>query len=142
MKNRMKRELFVDSSAWYALADADDKHHHTAEAFLNQALKIYTRLVTSNGVVGETYTLIRTRLGYREAWEFITRVRSSSQLEMVFINEMIESQAYILLRQFQDQDFSYVDGTSFALMKARRMREAFAYDKHFLTAGFTMLPHI
>jgi len=138
----MKWELFVDTSAWYALADADDQHHHSAEVFLAQALKIYTRLVTSNSVVGETYTLIRTRLGYREAWEFITRVRSSSRLEIIFTNESIESEAYRLLRQFQDQDFSYVDGTSFALMKERKMTEAFAYDKHFLTAGFIKLPHV
>ena len=138
----MKRELFVDSSAWYALADVNDKHHTSAKAFLLQALKVYARFVTSNCVVGETYTLIRTRLGYREAWEFITRIKSSSRLEVIFINEMLESEAYRLLRQFQDQDFSYVDGISFVLMKARNITEAFAYDKHFLTAGFTKLPYV
>ncbi|HID56443.1 TPA: hypothetical protein EYP37_07925, partial [Candidatus Poribacteria bacterium] len=39
--------------------------------------------------MGEAYT-IRTRLGYREVWEFITRVRSSSRVEIVFIDEEIE----------------------------------------------------
>ncbi|MBC8233270.1 type II toxin-antitoxin system VapC family toxin [bacterium] len=138
----MSRELFVDSSAWYALADIDDKYHNSAKAFFSQCLKDYARLITSNCVVGETYTLIRTRLGYRPAWEFITRIRSSSRLEVIFINEVIESEAYKLLRRFQDKDFSYVDGTSFVLMKERKITEAFAYDKHFLSAGFIKLPYI
>jgi len=137
----MKRELFVDSSAWYALADADDKYHSSARAFLSQALEVYTRLITSNCVVGETYTLIRTRLGYREAWEFIARARSSSRLEVIFINEVMESEAYRLLRKFQDQDFSYVDGTSFALMRERKIEEAFTYDEHFSVTGFIKLPY-
>ena len=108
----MKKELFVDSSAWYALADISDRHHGSARGFLSQALEDYHRFVTSNCVVGETYTLIRTRLGYGEAWEFIERIRSSSRLEIVFIDEVMESEAYKLLREFQDQDLSYVDGTS------------------------------
>ena len=75
-------------------------------------------------------------------WEFITRIKSSSRLEVIFINEVIESETYKLLRRFQDKDFSYVDGTSFVLMKERKITEAFAYDKHFLSAGFIKLPYI
>jgi predicted nucleic acid-binding protein len=30
----MIRELFVDTTAWYALADADDKYHVSAKEFL------------------------------------------------------------------------------------------------------------
>jgi hypothetical protein len=136
----MLRELFVDTTAWYALADADDKYHHSAKEFLPEALNAYSRLVTSNHVIGETYTLIRTRLGYREVWEFISRVRSSPRVEIVFIDEEMESEAYDLLYQFQDQDFSYVDGTSFVVMRRRKIREAFSYDDHFSTAGFIRLP--
>ena len=138
----MKRELFVDTSAWYALADADDRNHESAKAFLSEALETHARFITSNCVVGETYTLIRTRLGHREAWEFIARVKASSRLEITFIDETTESEAYELLQQFQDQDFSYVDGTSFVLMKKRRAREAFTYDGHFSIVGFTRLPHV
>jgi len=60
----MIRELFIDTTAWYALADADDKYHVSAKEFLPEALSAYLRLVTSNHVIGETYTLIRTRLGF------------------------------------------------------------------------------
>jgi len=133
--------LFVDSSAWYALSDYDDRHHDSASVFLSQVLRSNNHLITSNLIIGETYTLLRARLGYREAWEFLARVKASSHLEIIFINEIIESKAYNLLKRFRDQNFSYVDGTSFVLMQERRITEAFAYDKHFLTAGFTLLPY-
>ena len=55
--------------------------------------------------------------------------------------EIIESKAYDLLKRFRDQSFSYVDGTSFVLMQEKKITEAFAFDKHFLTAGFAMLPY-
>jgi predicted nucleic acid-binding protein len=33
-----------------------------------------------------------------------------------------------------------VDGTSFALMRRRKIRHAFAFDRHFASAGFIRVP--
>jgi len=33
-----------------------------------------------------------------------------------------------------------MDGTSFALMRQQRMQHAFAFDTHFVTAGFLRIP--
>jgi len=38
-----------------------------------------------------------------------------------------------------DQDFSLADALSFAFMRKEKIIEAFAYDQHFTTAGFTLL---
>jgi len=38
-----------------------------------------------------------------------------------------------------DQDFSLADALSFAFMRREKIIEAFAYDRHFTTAGFTLL---
>jgi predicted nucleic acid-binding protein len=138
----MNKKIFIDTSAWYALADANDRNHASAKAFIYQALDIYDHFATSNCVIGETYTLMRRRLGYKEAWEFIKSIKSSPRLEIIFINEEIERGAYKILRHFKDQDFSYVDGVSFAVMKDRKIKEAFAYDEHFSIIGFTRLPYI
>jgi len=91
--------LFVDSSAWYALSDYDDKHHDSASIFLSQVLRSNNCLITSNLVIGETYTLLRARLGHREAWEFLSRVKASPYLNNIFINEVMESKAYNLLKK-------------------------------------------
>jgi len=36
--------------------------------------------------------------------------------------------------------FSFVDGVSFAVMRQRKLRSAFAFDAHFATAGFSRVP--
>ena len=54
--------------------------------------------------------------------------------------EQVERQAYEILERFADHPFSFVDATSFALMRQQRTRHAFAFDIHFATAGFLRVP--
>jgi len=42
--------------------------------------------------------------------------------------------------QTSDQDFSFTDCTSFALLSRLRIQEAFAFDHHFWAAGFVVVP--
>ena len=44
------------------------------------------------------------------------------------------------LERYDDQGFSYTDAVSFAVMTERGIRDALAMDRHFATAGFTLLP--
>jgi hypothetical protein len=118
----------------------DDDHHAAASQTLQGLLARQAVLVTTNHIVGETYTLLRVIRGYAAAAKFLRSVEETMRLERVFVPEELEVRACGLLAQFQDHDFSFVDATSFALMKARRLRYAFAFDSHFATAGFLRLP--
>jgi predicted nucleic acid-binding protein len=105
---------------------------------LVQAIGRNQRLITSNHVVGESYTLLRMRLGHRVAQEFLRRLRTSAIAQRVFVLEVWEDEAEDLLCQFTDQDFSFVDATSFVVMRKLVLRTAFAYDHHFLVAGYVL----
>lgn len=43
------------------------------------------------------------------------------------------------LVRFPDQRFSLTDAVSFEVMRRERVTHAFAFDKHFETAGFKLL---
>lgn len=43
------------------------------------------------------------------------------------------------LRRFTDQRFSLADAVSFEVMRRERLKHAFAFDRHFEAAGFTLL---
>jgi hypothetical protein len=133
-------ELFVDTSAWVALADAADDNHSAAAAIYPDMLKGYRRLVTTNLVIAETYILIRRGLGHRAAMAFLNRTRVSPRIEKVYADAELESQAEAILQRYQDQLFSYADAVSFALMRQRAIDEAFAFDRHFAVAGFRRVP--
>jgi len=138
----VKRSLFVDSAAWYAIADRDDPYHESAASFLPSALSTYTRLITTNHVVGESYTLIRLRLGYVAAQRFLKNLEQTYRLQRVFVVESQEDAAFGLLRRYEDQDFSFVDATSFVVMRALGIRDAFTFDRHFATLGFVIVPPV
>lgn len=132
----MAAKVFVDTSAWYALMDKDDAHHEAAWDAFPEILRQFAGLVTSNHVVGESYTLIQFCLGHRTAWQFLDLLNQSARLERVFTPENIETDAYALLKRYADQDFSFVDATSFAWMRVLRLRYALSFDRHFATMGF------
>jgi len=132
--------VFVDTGAWYAVQVTDDVYHAAAQAALLSLLEAGTLLITSNLVIGETYTLLRAAKGYREAKRFLDALGHSRKMERLFITEHLERKAYEILEQYADHPFSFVDGTSFALMRQQRMQHAFAFDTHFVTAGFLRIP--
>jgi len=136
----MAKELFVDTGAWVALADQDDKYHERAAREYPDLLKRHRRLVTTNLVVAEVYIILRKALGHAAAITFLESVRSSPRIEKVQSTEELEMKAESILRRYSDQGFSYTDAVSFALMRQRDIDTAFAFDKHFLIAGFSMVP--
>jgi predicted nucleic acid-binding protein len=61
---------------------------------------------------------------------------------MVYADAKLETLALEILRQYDDQDFSYADAVSFAVMRQRGVSEAFTFDHHFSILGFLTLPEI
>lgn len=136
----MSSALFVDTGAWYAALSPTDKWHDEAARLLKGVSKRKVSLVTSNLVVGETYTLLVVTRGHDAAWRFMDVLGLSARLEIARVEPEIEREAWAILKRFSDQDFSFVDGTSFALMRKRKLQRAFAFDRHFATAGFVRVP--
>jgi len=136
----MSTELLVDAGAWIALADADDQHHQPAAQAYPELLRRYRRLVTTNLAIAEAYIVIRRALGHMAAMAFLDGLSASPRVEKVYSDPMLEVEAERILRQYADQDFSYVDAVSFALMYHRGLTDAFAFDQHFATAGFVCVP--
>ena len=132
--------VFVDTGAWFAIQVSDDAHHSAARRVFPVILERCRSLVTSNLVIGETYTLLRITKGYREAKRFLDTLAHSKKLERMVVTEHLERQAYGILEHFSEHAFSFVDATSFALMRQARMRHAFAFDAHFRIAGFSTIP--
>ena|GEM_PF-60772 len=130
------RRVFVDTGAWYALQVSDDAWHRTAVATLEALVAAPHVLLTTNHVIAETYTLLRITCGHAPALRFLESLEETRRLERIFVSQAAEARADRLLRQYADQELSFVDATSFAVMRAERMRHAFAFDRHFATAGF------
>lgn len=60
-------------------------------------------------------------------------------LQVVRLTEELEEDALDWLRKHDEREYSFVDATSFAYMRARGVQEALAFDGDFAAAGFTEL---
>ena len=96
-------------------------------------------LTTSNHVRGETWTFLRKRGGHRAAVFFLDRVDETERLQVAFVSEELEAEALAWLRRRDEREYSFVDATSFALMRRLAIREALAFDGDFAAAGFVEL---
>ena len=58
---------------------------------------------------------------------------------MLRVEDDDEQNAWEWLRRHDEREYSFVDATSFALMRRLAIREAFAFDGDFAAAGFVEL---
>ncbi len=135
------QQLFVDTAAWASLELVNDQGHPMAIAFKEGPGRLY-RWVTTNWVIWETVMLLNHRANHAKAVQFYERARRSFSLELVQITAQHEALAWEIYRRYDDKDFSAVDCTSFAVMKAFHMTTAFTLDTHFRQAGFVVLPAV
>lgn len=134
------RGLFVDTSAWVAVTDGSDQHHPEAEAFYRHAFVDYRGFVTTSLVLAESYALLRRGLGTSRVLLWFDRLLASPRIEIVYEDRGLVDRARSLLARHEDQGFSLTDVVSFVVMRDRGVREAFAFDQHFRTAGFALVP--
>lgn len=124
---------FVDTSFWVAFTFRRDPHHDDALALWAAPQR---ELMTTDHVVGETWTFLRRRAGHTEAVRFLSAVEGSSKVGIVHVDAAVESEALTWLRRHDEREYSFVDATSFALMRRQRISEALAFDGDFSAAGF------
>jgi predicted nucleic acid-binding protein len=130
--------IFVDTS--FLIAGFDDRDPHHREALLIVKRISGRRLVTSNHVRGESWTWFRRKRWHAKAVDFLDSLRAGhSNLKVDFVAEQIEDEALAWLRRHDEREYSFVDATSFAFMRAHRITEALAFDGDFAAAGFTEL---
>jgi predicted nucleic acid-binding protein len=128
--------IFVDTSFWVATIAADDANHEQATRLAKNASN---RLVTSNHVRGETWTFLNRRYGHGPAVTFVNALDRTTRLRVEFVSRDLEDEALRWLRRHDEREYSFVDATSFALMRSLRIREALAFDGDFAAAGFIEL---
>jgi predicted nucleic acid-binding protein len=129
--------IFVDSSFWIGLVNSGDDRHAEAASLL--AEHVDEPLVTTNHVLGETWTFLRRRYHHGVATTFLDRIERAGRLEVSFATIELERDAWAWLRRHDERAYSFVDATSFALMSLLRVRDAFAFDGDFSAAGFVEL---
>lgn len=132
--------IFVDTGAFLARYLGRDQHHGQAVKAWQRLGKDAVRPATSNFVLDETFTLLGRWAGYAFAAERARALLRSDLLRILRPGEQDELDAVELFEKYADQQASFTDCVSFALMRRHGIERAFTFDRHFRAAGFRLWP--
>jgi predicted nucleic acid-binding protein len=130
--------VFIDTSAFYALLDADDRHHQAAKQAWVMLLNEVADLICNNYVIVETTALVQNRLGMEAVRAFQEDILPVVRVE--WVNEPAHQAGITALLTAGRRQLSLVDCVSFDLMRRLGIRRAFAFDEHFAEQGFEIIP--
>ena len=125
---------FVDTSAFLAVLDRDDRHNATACAKWRALIEQQAVLVVTNYVLVETVALVQSRLGLEALRVLCEDVLPLLQVE--WVDEQTHRTGMAGLLAASRRHLSLVDCVSFEVMRRLGINHAFAFDRHFREQGF------
>ena len=122
------------------MADAADPLYDASCRERDACLRDGGILVTTDYVIDETLTLVRVRLGLRAAADWWAQIDASSRIRWERIDASRAEKARDWFFEWTAENVSFTDCTSFVVMKELGLRRALTTDRHFLQAGFEVVP--
>ena len=131
--------IFIDAGPLLARYHGRDQYHERALETWDRVNRLADICVTSNLVLSEVFTLLGRRMGYAFAAERAQMIYHSDRLTIIRSTQEEELRALEFFTKFADQNVSFTDCISFAIMHKRRIHQVFSFDRHFTLAGFQLI---
>lgn len=130
--------VFVDTSAWYALASVDDRYHELATEFLDTQTSglLY---VTSLSVVSEFLSLLRARKGAEISAGIQADLFNNPSRLIEMHREEDLAQASVLFAK-SPRHVSFVDCLSAVTAQRLKINDVFTFDPWFKDQGLRIVP--
>jgi len=134
----MNSNIFIDTSAFYAILDQDDANHRKAATTWADIIGRNCELATSNYILLETVALLQSRIGIEAVRVFQSDVVPILRVE--FVTPELHAIGMAALLAASKRRLSLVDCISFEIVRSIGLEAVFAFDSHFRAYGFKMLP--
>lgn len=128
---------FVDTSAIYAVLDADDQFHQSAAGAWRELISRQESLLCTNYVLVESFALVQQRLGIQAVRTLQEDVLPLIAVEWIEPNSHQSAVAALLTAD--RRGLSLVDCSSFETMRRLGIDRAFAFDSDFEQQGFSLV---
>ncbi len=120
------------------MMDAQDYFHAKAKKYFIETSQIECLFYTSNYIIVETIALLQNRLGIEALRSFVDYMMPL--LKIYWVDQRIHETALSNLGAASGSKISFVDYTSFKIMRELDIEFAFSFDNHFSIQGFGLIP--
>ena len=132
--------IFVDTGALVGRVLPRDQHHRASRTGWEMLENVPVRLHASEHVLDEAVSLLTRQAGADYAVRWAREHFASREIEWHNTTREDWHEALRWLDKFADQNLSFTDCVSFALMRREGIQQVFGFDHHFERAGFDLWP--
>jgi predicted nucleic acid-binding protein len=136
----MNKAVFIDTGYLLALELKSDQNHLAAKRHWQRAVAALPQLVTTSYVLNEVVTYLNSRNQHIKAVQVGNNLLRSPSVQLIHVNEALFYEGWSYFQKYQDKRYSLTDCISFVIMNHAGISMAFAFDQHFVQAGFTKSP--
>lgn len=135
----LPRQVFCDTSFFYACFDSRDVNHERARAVVEEAASTRVVLCVTWDIISETVTLLRYRRNFQAALAFLTEIKP--QLRIVTYGDVVRSEAEKIFRQYgRDHRLSFCDAISCVVVTTLLDdMPCLSFDEDFHTLSLTVI---
>lgn len=130
-------KIFIDSSAFIALANRKDSHHQKARKLSEKFLNRRNKFFVTNLILFESATMISMRVGKSQALKFIDNF--PEHIKIIKLTDQLEETAWQTFHKIKDKKISVVDCLSFVVIEKYNFNKAFTFDTDFPKFGIEIL---
>lgn len=129
--------VFLDTGLFYALQGSRTSRHDAARRALDGVLHgPYGRLVTSDYVVDEAVTLVRSRTGdFDQALTVVDRVLGRNgfpkAIDLLCVDRNRFERTVEVFERYDDQPLSFTDASTIAIVRNESIDTVLAFDDDF-----------
>jgi len=132
--------VFVDTGYLLALEITNDQHHQAATQHWQGIVAALPRLVTTSYVFDEVVTFFNSQGQHAKALQVGNHLLHSPAVQFTHVDTVLFYEGWAYFQCHRDKDYSLTDCISFLVMQKLGIWRAFAFDQHFVQAGFTKEP--
>lgn len=130
--------VFVDTSAFLSILDADDINHEKAKKIWVELVTNGANFVSNNYILVETFAIVQHRLGMKAIAIFVDDILPVVNIQ--WVDEVSHKTGVAALLAASRKALSFVDCVSFETMRHHGLKTAFTFDSHFREQGFKCIP--
>jgi len=137
-------KLFIDTGAFVAFHNADDKNHANAKDIFEEIAnkQTYSKLISSDYIVDEAVTTCRIRTKRHDlSIKLGEAILKSESILTLKINDQVFTAAWEVYKKYEDIELSFTDCTSVVLMRIYDINQIFTFDTGFDVFKFSRIPY-
>lgn len=137
---RNHRLIFVNTSGWLALYNANDANHDAACVLWDDLRNQPVRFVTTDYVLDQVFTALKF-FGSLEAAQALHTVTTTTNLLRLFMaDSVIFDRAWKIFQDDEHPQFTFTDCINYAVIQYMGADEVFTFDPNFTAPGLIIIP--